>query len=358
MRDTISEKRARVDDRRAAGLLPERFKSPVYMMWEITYSCPLRCVHCYNSSGYSPPRHLGHDDAMKVAEQIADAEVMSICLTGGEPNLHPAYYDASRVLKEAGVSIGTPTSGWNMTPETADVYVELFDTVQVSVDAGRAETHDAIRGRNRSFQRAMAALRMLNDAVERSKSHKTPNLCLAYVANRRNIDEFVELTDQVADISRLTEIRLQAQVPSGRARELGLGLTDADLERLQQLAIRQTLKHGILVNAGDPTGHLKKAVLGWPWEYAVIDPYGDVRFSPWLPGRMGNVLESSLQEVWDAGLGDLHRDPDMVELLSRIRTVNDIGDVTEELESRYGSFGGGDARARRDGAPVVGSAAH
>lgn len=358
MRDTTSQKRARVDDRRAAGLLPERFKSPVYMMWEITYSCPLRCIHCYNSSGNAPPRHLGYEDAMNVAEQIAAAEVMSLCLTGGEPSLHPAYFEASRLLRKAGVSIGTPTSGWNMTPERAERYVELFDTVQVSVDAGTAATHDGIRGRKGSFDRAIAALRMLNDAVERSASSKTPNLCLAYVANRRNIGEFIELTDRVADISRLTEIRLQAQVPSGRARQLGLGLTNDDLDSLQQLATRQTLKHGIFVNAGDPTGHLKKAVLGWPWEYAVIDPYGDVRFSPWLPGRMGNVLETSLQDVWDERLGDLHRDPEMLALLARVGNVNDIGDITEELERKYGKFGGGDGRGRRDRTRVVSAAAH
>src|SRR5262249_35425124 len=102
--------RMAIANRRRVGLLPTAFSAPGFVLWEITYACPLRCIHCYNHSGDAPPKQLPTDQLLKIADQFGDLQVHSVCLTGGEPSVHKGYLDVARRLKDHQVSVGTPLS--------------------------------------------------------------------------------------------------------------------------------------------------------------------------------------------------------------------------------------------------------
>lgn len=336
--------RSAVAARRRAGVLPRSFEAPLFVLWEITYVCPLRCIHCYNHSGIDPGPQLGVDELVGVADQLGALQVHSVCLTGGEPAAHKGYLAAARRLRAHGISVGTPLSGWLLTPELAAEMAGLFDTIQVSLDGATAATHDRIRGVPGSHERALRACRILDEALESAGRRPPPTFAVAFVANRLNFDEIGAFIDLVAQGYRhVNEVRVQAIVPVGRAMELGMQLTREQTATMEAVCARKNLEYypHVHVDPGDPTFHLKKPRVGHPWDLAVIDPRGRVRFSPWLSGEVGDLKERSLKEIWDAELRFLHEDPRWLSAIDQIDHVNDMQAVEVLLSAEYGRFGGG-----------------
>jgi MoaA/NifB/PqqE/SkfB family radical SAM enzyme len=338
--------RMAIANRRKLGVLPDSFKGPVFVLWEITYACPLRCIHCYNHSGDTPGRHMPTESLLKIADQLGELQVHSVCLTGGEPAVHKGYLDVARRLKEHGVSVGTPLSGWMLNEELADEMAGLFDTLQVSVDGATAETHDKIRGVPGSFDRAIQACHMLDDAIERWLDRRVPpTLCGAFVANKLNFHEIEPFIDRMAtSFKNLNEIRVQSIVPVGRAHELGIHLEKEQTDEMEALCSRKNMQYypRVHVDPGDPTFHLMKPRVGHAWDLACIDPQGNVRFSPWLSGEVGQIgKDGTLQEIWEGELIDLHKSPRFLQHINKINHVNDMHDAEIALQQEFRRFGAG-----------------
>jgi Radical SAM superfamily len=148
--------------------------APTGIIWDITYACPLRCVHCYSESGRRPSRQLGHEDMLRVADALVSLRPLLITLAGGEPLTIKRIVEVGERISGAGIPVGLYTGGWSMTPAVADELVRVFDQITVSVDGATADIHDAIRGRAGSFARAMRTLSMLDTAVRRRREDGAP----------------------------------------------------------------------------------------------------------------------------------------------------------------------------------------
>jgi MoaA/NifB/PqqE/SkfB family radical SAM enzyme len=57
---------------------------PTHILWDIAYTCPLRCTHCYSESGRRPSRQLSHEDILRVADRIIFQRPEGVGLAGGE----------------------------------------------------------------------------------------------------------------------------------------------------------------------------------------------------------------------------------------------------------------------------------
>src|SRR5512133_241833 len=56
------------------------------VVWNITRTCNLRCIHCYNDSGLNKPcDEITTAKAKTVIDDLADFGVPSILFSGGEP---------------------------------------------------------------------------------------------------------------------------------------------------------------------------------------------------------------------------------------------------------------------------------
>ncbi|MCR5161187.1 MAG: radical SAM protein [Lachnospiraceae bacterium] len=129
------------------------------LQWHITHRCNLRCSHCYQRD-FS--RELPAEQLCKVlGDYIAFLNGRSlhgqISLTGGEPLLHPAFFDLAEEIRRAGLSFSVLTNGTLLTEETAARLARLGPVfVQVSLD-GLRKNHEAIRGKG-SFDRALMGI--------------------------------------------------------------------------------------------------------------------------------------------------------------------------------------------------------
>lgn len=72
--------------------------APAVGFIETTNLCNLRCKHCYANSGYKRPNEISTDLIKKTIDQLADAGVLQLFLSGGEIFAHP---DAVEIINYA-----------------------------------------------------------------------------------------------------------------------------------------------------------------------------------------------------------------------------------------------------------------
>ncbi|MHA1208547.1 MAG: radical SAM protein [Candidatus Freyarchaeota archaeon] len=77
--------------------------APFLIVWDYTYACNLRCKHCYASAGKPLPNELSGEEALRVADELADAGVTAVAFSGGEPLMRKDLFDTMRRLRENGV---------------------------------------------------------------------------------------------------------------------------------------------------------------------------------------------------------------------------------------------------------------
>ncbi|MCS6915881.1 MAG: radical SAM protein [Myxococcales bacterium] len=132
--------------------------------------CNLACRHCFISCG-------PHDDRVpvmslsRIEALLAEAEELGVkeyYLTGGEPMLHPAFFDVlERVLKQGPTTV--LTNGLLIDEVAAGRFRSLFERaaysldVRVSLDGMTAAENDVVRGRG-TFARIVAGIHALSRA--------------------------------------------------------------------------------------------------------------------------------------------------------------------------------------------------
>ncbi|MEV4379717.1 radical SAM protein [Streptosporangium sp. NPDC049644] len=322
---------------------------PSDVIWDITYACPLRCVHCYSESGRRPTRQLGHEDMLKVADALISLAPQAVEFAGGEPLLVKGVHEVAERISRAGIAVNLYTSGWTMTPSAAEEAAQVFSRITVSVDGADAATHDRIRGRSGSFDRAMNALALL-DGISRSRTERGLDALLFgidCVVMRGNFHQMSEFCRMAA--SRFSEMRFLtfgAAVPSGLAsrpafsdREL---LTEEELRTLTSAEHRQSLQDlvpaSVLVTTNDNFMlQMNPAVverLGFP--LMQVEPDGQVRAMPIYEGTVGSLLTEDPETLWDRAVARWS-DPFVVDALSAVSTWADWAEATRHIDYHFGS---------------------
>jgi MoaA/NifB/PqqE/SkfB family radical SAM enzyme len=124
---------------------------------ELTNRCNLSCGHCFSG------RHGGRDDLpLPVLRRILDEAKAhgfdDLSFTGGDPTVHPQFFEIVRLTSEAAYRFGMVTNGWNFAKIYTKLlpYRERLSVLTFSLDGATAEVHDELRG-NGSFRRVMQA---------------------------------------------------------------------------------------------------------------------------------------------------------------------------------------------------------
>jgi MoaA/NifB/PqqE/SkfB family radical SAM enzyme len=161
-----------------------------WKLWIYTnYDCNLRCRYCVaRSSPNVPRRAIGLANAQRLVVEAANLGFVQAFFTGGEPFLLPDIYDmlafsASRMLTTV-LTNAMLLHGARLEKLAAIANENLI--VQVSLDGGSAEDHDAYRGAG-SWARAVDGIRALqaNGFRVRLGTTETP-------ANSANLQQLCE----------------------------------------------------------------------------------------------------------------------------------------------------------------------
>jgi radical SAM protein with 4Fe4S-binding SPASM domain len=134
-------------------------RKPV-VVWNITRQCNLKCIHCYSDSdARSYPGELNWEECTGVLDDLAQYGVPGVLLSGGEPMIHPKFYDLATYARSKGLRVTLSTNGTLIDEEAAQRLKQIgFAYVGISLD-GMGDTHDYFRGRKGAFEKTAAAFR-------------------------------------------------------------------------------------------------------------------------------------------------------------------------------------------------------
>lgn len=130
------------------------------VVWNITRRCNLDCIHCYSDSEAKfYPGELTFEQCKGVVDDLAAFEVPAVLLSGGEPMIHPQFFELATYARSKGLRLTLSTNGTLIDPEAAKKIKDLgFSYVGISLD-GIGATHDYFRGKKGVFEKTVAAFR-------------------------------------------------------------------------------------------------------------------------------------------------------------------------------------------------------
>ena len=330
-----------------------RTRRPV-VVWNITRTCNLRCVHCYSDSmAMKYPGELTWEQMQQVVADLAGYRIPSLLLSGGEPFIHPRFFDLVETASQAGLKLTISTNGTLITPEKAAMLKAAnVAYVGISLD-GIGEIHDQFRGKEGAFDAAVRGFQNCHDVGQKTG--------LRLTLTRHNVENIERILDFIEEqgIQRVCFYHL---VPAGRGAELQVLAPEAARTAIDTLIARVEAWHaqGIdreLLTVTQPADgaylllrmerehhpNLAQArkLLGWNGGgsnssgrgIANIDTQGNVHPDQfWQDVILGNVKRMPFSQIWEGG-NELS-----APLLDEIRSVGTLS-VDERRERMHGRCG-------------------
>lgn len=275
---------------------------PASVVWEITFACNMRCIHCGTGAGKVRPGELTTDEALRLADELADLGAESITLSGGEPLLRKDWKLLAARIRERGVTPYIITNGWAVDESMADDFKEVgFTNIGVSFD-GVKSTHDYIRQRDGSYERVLNAFRLFRERGLR--------FCAVSQISNINLAELDEMHRILVDAD-CPIWRIQMTTATGRM-DSDLVLSMENYPRLIDKILELQEIGDIEVDVGENIGYYgckgTKLLKGMPYlgcyagvRIAGIESNGDVKGCLSMPEEFveGNVRDSSFTEIWN-----------------------------------------------------------
>ncbi|WMN20506.1 heme d1 biosynthesis radical SAM protein NirJ [Pseudomonas piscis] len=137
---------------------------PPVVIWNLLRRCNLTCKHCYATSADSVFRdELDTSAALQVIDDLAEAGVKVLILSGGEPLLRDDLFQLSAHARAHGMFVALSSNGTLIDENNIEqVSAADFDYVGISID-GLQDTHDSFRQLKGSFARSLKAMRLCRE---------------------------------------------------------------------------------------------------------------------------------------------------------------------------------------------------
>ncbi len=151
------------------SVISSGLKPPKTITIMITNRCNLSCNHCLTKSHLHETKPLIQSKVIKrLIGEFVDIGVQEVCLTGGEPLMHPGWFEIlSFTCKQPGLnSVRLQTNATLLTEADVDALCSLNYkglVVQVSLEGVTAETNDNVRGLG-SLEQILKGLKLLTNA--------------------------------------------------------------------------------------------------------------------------------------------------------------------------------------------------
>lgn len=202
------------------------------VVWNLTRTCNLKCVHCYtDSDACKYPNELSTEQCKEVLRDLADFKVPAVLFSGGEPLARPDLFELAEYARSLGLHVVASTNGTLITPAIAQRFKTLgFAYVGISLDSAIPAVHDDFRGVKGAFDRTMRGFRNCVEVGQKVGLRLTLTRHTA-----QNLDRLFEFIDN-ENIDRACFYHL---CPAGRGKDL-LALSPAQSRAAVDTIITRT----------------------------------------------------------------------------------------------------------------------
>lgn len=280
----------------AAATASADLRAPLYVAWQVTNECNLACLHCIEESGPGKAFRDELDDqgVFGVLRQLMDAEVPYISFSGGEPLIHPRFFDMVEYVCSRQGQLKIETNGHHLTAENCRRLAQLgVKAVQVSLDGASSATFNRMRVRG-DFKRVVQGIEHLRQAGVPVEINFSPTQF-----NIHEIGAAVDLASELGAYSFYTGRTMY----TGNAVKTWRVLAPSEDQYLEFFAT-------LHAKADDYRGRMRvyfhemglleelRYRLQHPAALLIILPNGLVKLINALPFVCGDFRRDSLQDIW------------------------------------------------------------
>ena len=306
---------------------------PMGAVYEATMRCNLHCEFCYVGDFLNLEGEWRQELTLEALDKAFPKEDgLQISLTGGEIFMRKDIMSVLDLFREKGYACGyLTTNGTIISEERAEALAELaargfLKHISVSVD-GPKDLHDAARGLKGTFERTTQGLRRLQAAARRKGAplRVSINTTVAHEsleALDRMVDVAEELgvdaiglnhlmfstPEEVAETVRIigapdpsviaTFVTPDPGLDVARVRSQVTSLIEKCRERNILFDFRPKVHTPLMDSYYTPGTKLDGRCL-YPFLHARVSFSGKVYFCPFIRVEVGDLTQSTLEEVWN-----------------------------------------------------------
>lgn len=299
--------------------------APLYVAWQLTNECNLACLHCIEESGPGKafPDELAPADVLRITDEMGAAQVPYLALSGGEPMVHPRFFDIVARATEHGMSVKIETNGHLIDRESARRLSDLgVKAVQISLDGATTASFNKMR----TFGRLELALEGMRHVVGAGLE-----LEVNFSPTRFNIGEIAAAVELAREIGAVSFYSGKVMYTGNATRTWRIVCpTDEQYTHFFDTLREKAAKYdGVMRVYFHEMGLVEelKHRLVHPAALFIVLPNGLVKLINALPFVCGDLRRQSLADVWRAFqrswqdervasfVHDLERDPKLAATL-------------------------------------------
>jgi MoaA/NifB/PqqE/SkfB family radical SAM enzyme len=306
---------------------------PMGAVYEATMRCNLHCEFCYVGDLLNLEGEWRQElslDALRTA--FPERAEFQVSLTGGEIFMRKDIMSVLDLFRDKGYSCGyLTTNGTIISDERAEALADLaaagfLKHISVSID-GPGDLHDHARGVKGTFARTTAGLRRLQEAARRKHAplRVSINTTVAH-ESLESLDEMVDVAgelgvdaiglnhlmystpEEVAETVRIigasdpsviaTFVTPNPGLDIARVRHKVLSLAEKCRQKNILFDYRPKVHQQLIENYYTPGAKLEGRCL-YPFLHARVGFSGKVYFCPFIRVEVGDLANSSLEEIWN-----------------------------------------------------------
>lgn len=290
------------------------------VVWNVTRSCNLRCIHCYASAVCGKtPNELTIAESKDFIDDLAGFKVPVLLFSGGEPLIRDDIFELIQYAASKGIRPVISTNGTLITQEIAEIIkASGVSYVGISLD-GVGVNNDTFRGIPGAFEKALAGIRnclaigqrvglrftiskhtyeSLNEVFDLIEQEKIPRVCFYHlVYSGRGIE--LRDADVTLEESRRALERIIAKTIDFERRGLKTEILTVDNHADGVYLYQWTLKHkperadSILTLLRNNGGNRSGVAFG------NVDWEGNVHPDQFTRDiTLGNIRDRKFSEIW------------------------------------------------------------
>lgn len=289
------------------------YRAPLFIAWQVNSECNLGCLHCCEEAGHSLPDEMNKKEIFNFCRQLVELHIPYVALSGGEPLLHPHFFEICEFLRKNNISLKVETNGEFIDEGIAKTFATLkFRSVQVSLDGATSSTHERLRLAG-DWNKAVEACRLLIG--------KRVNTEIVFVPTKFNIHEIGDVIDLAYSLG-VYGVYTGKIMRIGRAAKNWDILCPSDEEYKAFFAV---LKEKIATYDGrmkvyyypyDVIEELKYR-LDFPAASLLVIPNGKAKLIGPLPFVCGDLKKQSLSRIWE-NYKQSWQEPEVIEFAKRV----------------------------------------
>ena len=284
---------------------------PYLVSWNLTKKCNLSCPHCYIDSsntadfdmkGTKNPELTTGEARFVIDELFRLNSYLMLVLSGGEPVLRSDIFEIVEYASRRGFITVMGSNGTLLTEQNLKGLKQAgLRGLGVSIDSTRAQSHDSFRGLEGGWERSTGAIR--------SARALGIEVQMDVTLTDRNVDEIEGFVDLGFSLSAKA-VNFFFLVCTGRAMKTEITTSNYELalrriakfsSREKRLMVRARCAphvYRLLHEEGVDIPEGTRGCLAGR-HYLRIDPEGNVTPCPYMPVKVGNLKETSLEKIWE-----------------------------------------------------------